>query len=143
MGIFKFCNDYEFLSMEFPSEIEIDGIVYPNAKRAFAGIRFKDDNLKRVCLTADNKVLNHIIRSVHDGPLVEPEFARKPDVHLLRVLRIKFEDKELREKLLATGEEPIIYLSKYDSYLGKHKGQGLDRLGKALMTLRWELRNNI
>ncbi|WP_394861637.1 NADAR family protein [Paraclostridium bifermentans] len=143
MGIYKFYNEYAFLDMEYPVDIAIDGIVYPNAKRAFAGMRFRDDNLRKTCLTADNKTLNHIIRNVHDGPLVRPEFACHPEAQLLKVLRLKFKHEELREKLLSTEDEDIIYINKYDFYLGKYKEQGYNRLGKGLMTVRWEIKNDI
>lgn len=143
MGIYKFYNDYKFLDIEYPIDIEIDGIVYPNAKRAFAGIRFKDKNLSKTCITMDNKTLNHIIRFIHSGPLVRSEFACNPEVQLLKVLRLKFQNEELKQKLLATGDEEIKYIDKHDFYLGQYKKQGYNRLGRALMTIRWELQNEM
>jgi N-glycosidase YbiA len=56
-------------------------------------------------------------------------------------LRAKFlQHKNLRDQLIATGEEELIENSPYDSYWGCGKdGDGKNMLGKLLMRIRQEL----
>lgn len=57
------------------------------------------------------------------------------------LVRMKFEDRELRERLLATGDEELIEGNWWgDTFWGVCKGEGKNALGKILMTVREEAR---
>ena len=56
------------------------------------------------------------------------------------ILRHKFQDPELRRRLLATGSVPLIEGNTWgDTYWGVCRGVGQNRLGRLLMRLRREL----
>jgi len=58
-------------------------------------------------------------------------------------LQEKFSDPLLRKKLLATGNATLIEGNTWgDTYWGVCKGKGQNKLGKLLMELRSELRDN-
>ncbi|MCP4294633.1 MAG: NADAR family protein [Proteobacteria bacterium] len=60
---------------------------------------------------------------------------------MLRGLREKFNDSELRDLLLSTGKKILVENSPYDKYWGiGPNGKGKNRLGVLLMALRDELR---
>ncbi len=61
---------------------------------------------------------------------------------MLKVLRAKFSDPELKERLLNTGDSILIENSKTDGIWGIGKsGKGKNMLGKLLMKVREELNN--
>lgn len=66
----------------------------------------------------------------------------KDDI-MYELVRDKFEDPELAEKLLATGEAELIEGNTWgDTYWGVCRGRGLNKLGRILMQVRAELRSN-
>ena len=140
MGIFNFHRRYDFLAMDYPIDIEIDGIVYPNAERAYAAIRFKDERYKKRCLVNSQKELIYMINVMVSGPLIRDDFAGDPSIDLIKILRIKFSNPILKEKLLETGDEPIVNLCKGQKLMGVYRGNGENLLGVSLCLVRNELR---
>jgi len=140
MGIFNFHRHYDFLAMDYPIDIKVDGIVYPNAERAYAAIRFKDKRYKERCLVNSKKELNYMINIMTSGPLIREEFAGNPSIDLLKILRIKFNNETLKRKLLETGNEPIINVCKGQRLMGVYRGNGENLLGASLCLIRNELR---
>ena len=63
---------------------------------------------------------------------------------MYKVLKVKFSDPELREKLLGTKNAILIEDSKTDSFwaIGK-SGKGKNMLGKLLMKVREEITENV
>ena len=62
---------------------------------------------------------------------------------MLTGLRKKFADPELRNLLLATGDEELIEGNYWgDTYWGVCNGVGQNKLGKLLMQVREEIKNN-
>lgn len=70
-------------------------------------------------------------------------FEGMKDEIMLRLVRIKFSQPYLAEKLLATGDRELIEGNWWgDTYWGVCKGVGENRLGKILMRVRDELRGH-
>ena len=66
----------------------------------------------------------------------------KDDV-MLFALREKFSNPEFRNKLLATGDEELVEGNWWkDTYWGVCEGVGQNKLGKLLMQVREEIRND-
>lgn len=66
----------------------------------------------------------------------------KDDV-MLFALREKFSNPELRNKLLATGDEKLVEGNWWrDTYWGVCEGIGQNKLGKLLMQVREEIKND-
>lgn len=141
MKIRRFKPKYVILSMEYPCSVVLDGIVYPNAMRAFAACRFLDRDMREKCVSYDETTLAYIISDVVEGPLVKEGFRQNMFKELCDILFQKFKDKELSDFLLSTGEEPITYINKNDLILGCYNDMGLDLLGTALTYIRYTLRN--
>ena len=67
----------------------------------------------------------------------------KEDI-MYSLLRNKFSDPTLQEKLIGTGDEPLIYVNTWrDTFWGVYKGSGSNRYGMLLMKVRDELRQEI
>lgn len=67
---------------------------------------------------------------------------------MLTIVRQKFQDPELREKLLQTKGILVEYNTWHDTYFGKctcnrHNGEGKNVLGKILMYIRNEIRAGV
>lgn len=64
------------------------------------------------------------------------------DSVMKNVITVKFQDPELKEMLLATGDTELIEGNTWgDTYWGLCNGKGKNMLGKLLMELREEIRN--
>ncbi len=62
---------------------------------------------------------------------------------MLEVVRAKFRVNVLAEKLLATGDDELVEHNTWDdSFWGTCNGEGENHLGKILMKVRQELRND-
>lgn len=132
-----FKGDYAFLSNSFPCTIEIDGLKYSSAEAAFWAQRVKDEKARRkyTRLNANNARE----KGMKAEPIDDWEEV-KLDV-LMKILRIKFSDPELKKKLLDTGNAKLINTNTYrDEYYGLYLGKGRNKLGVALMSLRDELK---
>ena len=75
-------------------------------------------------------------RSLRKKEMVENWDEIKADI-MLKGLRAKFKNPELRKKLLATGNLPLHENSPTDMYWGI---KGKDMLGKLIMKVREEIR---
>lgn len=57
-----------------------------------------------------------------------------------KALRLKFQNPELRKKLIATGDKELVEGNPWgDRYWGVCNGSGKNKLGKLLMKIRKEL----
>ena len=75
---------------------------------------------------------------------LRPDWEEIKDKVMLTGLRKKFTDPELRSLLLATGDEELIEGNYWgDTYWGVCNGIGQNKLGKLLMQVREEIKNNI
>lgn len=75
-------------------------------------------------------------RSLRKGKELIEDWDEKKVTIMLKGLRAKFKDKELRTRLLATGNATIHEDSPTDMFWGK---KGKDMLGKCLMKVREEM----
>lgn len=74
---------------------------------------------------------------------VRADWDEVKDDIMKRALRLKFADKELANKLMNTGQRPLVYDDCYDPYWAAGRGgNGKNRLGKLLEEIREELKAN-
>ena len=73
-------------------------------------------------------------------PLPESWFTN--NIHLMeQLLRIKFQDPDLKEKSLETGNQPLVEGNYWgDVFWGVCKGEGRNHLGRLLMKIREDLK---
>lgn len=139
MKIISFRDKYFFLSNFYPIEIIYDGKKYPTAEHAFQSAKCVDDNDKekiRLTKSASHaKRIGRIVRLKSDWDLQKDEIMEN-------ILQIKFENKNLRDKLMKTFNCEIVEQNVWhDMYWGvcvcdRHMQQGKNQLGKLLMKIR-------
>ena len=147
MEINSFNGEFEFLSNFYPSPIIVAGELFPTVEHCFQAFKaeHKEDFIS-IQTAATPGLAKRIGRSVK----MRPDWENiKIDV-MHSALRKKFEIPELREKLLATGDAPIIEGNWWhDNTWGDCKCDkcsiklGHNLLGKLLMNLRTEIREEL
>ena len=142
--IVLFDGEYNFLSNFYPSPFEWNGITFPAVENWFQAWKTTDEDEFYAIATADT-------------PGKSKRLGRKctlrPDWEAIKVdvmragLKYKFQNPELRNKLLSTGDEELVEGNTWhDRTWGrciceKCGGQGQNLLGQLLMELRNEIRN--
>lgn len=133
----RFDGEFEFLSNFFPCEVAQDGILYPTVEHAFQAAKTLDNFDKMQIAIADTpgKAKRLGRKVVLRSDWEEVKLAVMEDY-----LREKFcAGSELREKLLATGDEELVEGNWWnDTFWGVCNGVGQNNLGKLLMKLRAE-----
>lgn len=134
-----FSGDYKFLSNFYYHRLRFDGEVYQTAEHAFQAAkpinRSMHIRIKQASSPGSAKHLGRQCTLRPDWDLVKVNIMK-------RILRAKFSDKELGEKLLATGDAELIEGNYWhDKFWGKCNGQGANNLGRLLMEIREELRS--
>lgn len=141
----KFEGEYFFLSNFYPSPF-----VFKEGEEEFVAktVEHYFQYSKTPSLEEGIAILNA------DTPGKAKQLGRKCQLHknweeikdnvMLFALREKFSNPELRNKLLATGDEELIEGNWWrDTYWGVCEGVGKNKLGKLLMQVRKELKNDI
>ena len=133
----KFAYKYSFLSNFYMIYVHYEGLTYVNAEAAFQAAKLLNNEDRKRFTTMNPKMAKQEGRRV---PLREDWEEIKDDV-MYNVCKAKFENSELAEKLLATGDEELVEGNTWnDTYWGVCNGVGENKLGKILMRIRDELR---
>jgi len=133
----KFDLDYRFLSNFWLSPVVFEGEVYPSSEHAFQAAKSLDKSVReqiKGCSTPG--------KAKRMGARVElrSDWETIKDDVMLDVLRDKFKDNDLRERLIATGTKELIEGNTWgDKYWGMVAGEGKNMLGKLLMQVRSEI----
>lgn len=146
--IHQFQNEFRFLSSFYPVPhgVLLDGVLYPSVEHAYQAAKLRPE-----------KRLKHIDRSAAPGQVKRASRTNdfKVDVRddwdeiklevMKDLVRQKFvPGSDLAEKLLATGDQPIVEGNNWgDSFWGVSlkTGEGQNHLGKILMERRSDLRS--
>ncbi|MDX1472845.1 MAG: NADAR family protein [Reinekea sp.] len=137
----RFQGKYYWLSNFYPSPIDYKGIIYPTVENAYQRAKLAK---------------NHV--TVHDFALLTPNEAKRlgreldlrPDWDdvkydvMLECCCLKFQThNDLAKRLLATKDAELIEGNHWgDIYWGVCRGIGENNLGKILMSIREDLREN-
>lgn len=143
----SFSGEFEFLSNFYPSPIIVARESFPTVEHCFQAFKaeHKEDFI-RIQTAATPGLAKRIGRSVE----MRPDWEKiKIDV-MYSALEKKFRIPELRDKLLATGDEPLIEGNWWhDNTWGNCKCDkctiiyGRNILGKLLMDLRTKIREEL
>ncbi len=130
------------LSNFAPPGIEVDGVYWDTIEHYFQAQKFGDlalrERIRRAATPKDARELGQSRRY----PLRADWDSVREEV-MLFALRLKFNVPSARALLLSTGERELIESSPYDHYWACGKdGTGLNRLGRLLMQVRSEIRND-
>lgn len=140
--ITAFRGDYEFLSNFAASPLLYAGETYPTVEHAFQAAKtFDPEERAKVQMATSPGAAKRLGRRV---TLCTDWETVKYDI-MLALLRQKFSDPVLREKLLATGDAELIEGNTWGERTWgcvqvKGKWVGKNRLGQLLMKVRTEMR---
>lgn len=134
----SFSGDYAFLSNFYRADVQLDKKVYPTTEHAFQAAKTLEPGERRMIqLSGTPGIAKRLGRKVK---LRKDWENVKLDV-MLDLLRQKFQDPHLREKLLSTGDATLIEGNTWgDKFWGAvltdGKWVGQNHLGKLLMKVR-------
>ena len=136
----RFDGEYFFLSNFEDSLITYDGITYKNVEAAFHAQKVFDREKKKEFSNLNPSEAKRLGRRVK---LRSDWESVKVDI-MTDLVRIKFlQNPNLKKKLLATGDEILIEGNWWnDQFWGVCKGEGQNYLGRILMMIRKELRDD-
>ena len=135
----SFQGEYRWLSNFWSSPIEYEGIKYPTVEHAYQAQKFQSNENKR--RIAELKTPGEAKREGKEI-LLPPTWELIKDSIMEDLLRLKFKISELQEKLLITGDVELVEGNTWnDTYWGRCRGIGQNKLGKLLMKIREELKN--
>lgn len=134
----RFAGEYHFLSNFYNSPIKFNGILYANNESAFQAQKVLDNNIR---LEFANLPPNEGKRKGRRVRLRE-DWETIKDYIMIQVVYAKFtQNKELKEKLLATGSAYLEEGNTWnDTYWGVCRGYGANKLGYTLMAVREMIR---
>ena len=135
----SFRGEYSFLSNFHKCRVEFEGMVYPSVEHAFQAAKNPDPEYRSLIATVGSPVT---AKRMGKKTQLRPDWEEVKDGIMYELLKSKFSDPVLREKLLATGEAELIEGNNHwDRFWGVCRGEGLNKLGKLLMQVREELNN--
>ena len=147
--VFIFCmlnaprSKSRFLSNFFWSELNFEGLTYPSVEHAFQAAKLRENQQRNsYCFTDSGLSFGDAKRLGRQVPLRDDWKEIREDV-MARCLWAKFQDPQLRAKLLGTGESELVdgHSGSPDLIWGFHipSQKGENRLGILLMELRAQL----
>lgn len=137
--VFGFTGKYQFLSNFWRHPILFDGDEYPSVEHAFQAAKTNDPDERQI--VREQMSPGRAKRCGHRVTLRADWEKVKVDV-MRRLVREKFKDQTLKQKLLDTGDVELVEWNTWgDTFWGVCTliRQGQNRLGKILMEVRKEL----
>jgi len=139
----QFEGEYRFLSnfYEVTPYMQIDGKYWLTVEHYFQAMKTLDSaEQERIRMAMTPGHAKRLGRTVH----LRNDWEQVKEVVMLKALRVKFENPELRQKLLDTNSDVLEEGNTWnDRYWGKdlNTGVGHNRLGNLLMQVRAELKD--
>ena len=136
----SFRNEYSFLSNYSCSPFYIDTVLFPTMEHYFQASKASNqEDYLRIAYAPTPGDAKRLGRRIQ----LRPNWEEVKDNVMLIGLRKKFADPELHDLLLATGDEELVEGNYWgDTYWGVCNGIGQNKLGKLLMQVREEIKNN-
>lgn len=134
-----FRGEYGFLSNFYECEIVYGSLKFRCVESAYQALKSKDFEVRKMFESlngSESKSLGRKIKLREDWNEIKVDVMRY-------LLRIKFKNKELRDKLLKSGNEELVEGNWWnDKFWGVSlkDGKGKNMLGKLLMEIREEIR---
>lgn len=136
-----------FLSNDYESPITYEGKTYKNAEAAYQASKVTDPKIKDMFtnLSAeDARKLGNALKPKDDWEATDNNGVATKTKVMGQILREKFKNQDLKDKLVATGESNLIDGSGKDNFWGATKDNegnysGSNTLGRLLKTVRDEI----
>ena len=136
--ISEFRGQYYFLSNFYEAPVTWDGLTYPNNEAAFQSAKLEDRRAREQFVNLDPSSAKRLGRRIQ----LRPDWEQIKYNVMQEICIAKFtQNKDLRERLLATGDKYLEEGNTWgDTVWGTVDGKGLNMLGKILMQVRDQLR---
>ena len=137
--ITEFRGPYFFLSNFYETPVKYDGLTYPSSEAAFQAAKCLDPKARKIFQTMTPKQAKQFGKRVS----LRPDWEEVKLQVMADILKNKFENKELRAKLLATESANLVEGNYWhDTFWGVDlaTGKGQNHLGELLMALRTNLK---
>lgn len=132
-GIRGFFGEYRYMSNFHLSPVVFDGVTYPCVENAFQAAKTFDLEQRKPFVTLEPGQAKRAGRKVQ----LREDWEQVKDSVMEDLVRQKFSQKELKDKLLATGDTYLEETNWWkDTYWGVCNGIGKNTLGKILMKVR-------
>lgn len=138
--ILEFSGAHRWMSNFHPSRLAYDGIEYATVEHAYQAAKtLSVDERRAIASLATPALAKRAGRTV----TMRPDWDRVKVGVMKELLALKFQDADLRSRLMSTGDRLIVEGNRWgDRFWGQSPvGTGRNELGKLLMSLRSELRN--
>lgn len=140
MAITSFRGSYAFLSNFSPAPITYEGITYPTTEHFYHAMKTVDINDRKMIAALPSPAA---AKKAGYKLKIRPDWEQVKVEIMAAALQAKFQYPELREKLLATGNEQLVEGNVWhDNFWGNcscpkcWNTPGLNHLGKLLMAVR-------
>lgn len=104
MAITRFRDEYFFLSNFYPHELKFHGMTFLNSEAAFQAMKTQDIAEQLQFTLQTPQEAKRLGRRIN----LRPDWEQVKDGVMEAVLRAKFSDLELRNRLLATGDVELV-----------------------------------
>ena len=137
--ILEFRGKYRFLSNFYPCSIVYEGIEYPTTEHAYQAAKTLDTerryHISQLETPGQAKRAGKNVKLRDDWEEVKIQV-------MYEICKLKFTKPNFAQKLLATGNQELVEGNTWnDTFWGRCKGRGQNNLGKILMIIRDEIRN--
>lgn len=137
----SFKGPYRFLSNFYPAEVELDGVKYPSVEHAYqarkTNVRVEREIILNAKKASQAKALGQSVTKIEEWDEIKVDVMKE-------LIRKKFYNKVLRAELLDTGDAELSEGNWWnDTFWGVCKGRGKNMLGKILMEVRKEIREEM
>lgn len=138
--ISSFSDEYSFLSNFYPCHIDYEGIQYPSTEHAFQAAKTFDVGLREFIAGMDT--CGKAKRYARRMPIDVASWEERKLKVMEDILRIKFSNSDLKQRLLDTGDAILIEGNTWgDTFWGQVNDKGQNNLGKILMKIREDIKN--
>jgi ribA/ribD-fused uncharacterized protein len=135
MAITWFRGQYDFLSNFYENPVTVNGITYRNSEAAFQAQKCPERANEFSDLTG--KEAKKLGRKVN----LREDWNEARISVMEEVLKAKFKDETLKQKLIATGDSMLVEGNNWgDRYWGVVNGNGKNNLGLLLMKVREDIK---
>ena len=134
------CPEYSWLSNFYNSKFTLDGLRWSSVEHFYQAQKFLGtDTFEQIRISATPLKARKTGQNRSLTP--RPDWHAVKEEVMRRAIYAKFDrNKQLKLRLLATGEEELIHYSAKDLFWGRNKeGEGDNRLGKIIMEFRKNL----
>ena len=140
MNINEFKDNYFFLSNFFMAPVEYDGLHYSSSEAAYQAQKCKFPSERKQFQNLNPSKSKALGRAV----AIREDWEDVKDSVMLDIVRCKFEQNQnLKRMLIETGDAHLEEGNYWgDRYWGTVNGEGKNKLGEILMTVRNECKQN-